>query len=46
MSIARLPGLIALLAGHVLDMKSGVDFALMQRGAGKIAIASAFLLRS
>jgi hypothetical protein len=29
---------IALLAGHVLDMKSGVDVALVQRGAGKTAI--------
>ena len=29
---------IALLAGHVLDMKSGVDIALVQRGAGKTAI--------
>lgn len=29
---------IALLAGYVLDMKSGVDIALMQRGAGKSVI--------
>lgn len=29
---------IALLAGHVLDMKSGVDVALVQRGAGKTAV--------
>jgi hypothetical protein len=29
---------IALLAGHVLDMKSGVDVALIQRGAGKTAV--------
>ncbi len=29
---------IALLSGHVLDMKSGVDVALVQRGAGKTAI--------
>ena len=29
---------IALLAGHVLDMKSGVDVALVQRGASKSAI--------
>ncbi|MCA9262153.1 MAG: SAVED domain-containing protein [Planctomycetales bacterium] len=29
---------IALLAGHVLDLKSGVDVALIQRGAGKTAI--------
>jgi len=29
---------IALLAGHVLDMKSGVDVALVQRGAGKTVI--------
>ena len=31
-------GSIALLAGHVLDVKSGVDLALVQRGAGKTAI--------
>ncbi len=29
---------IALLAGNVLDTKSGVDVALVQRGAGKTAI--------
>jgi hypothetical protein len=29
---------IALLAGHVLDMKSGVDVALVQRGAGTTTI--------
>lgn len=29
---------IALMAGHVLDMKSGVDVALVQRGAGKTSI--------